>query len=209
LPLTKRQKEESVMEQLTVELKSLRLKNAPCECGCEECVAGNCEDCEAPDCDDPNCEGHEKSASEAEFEGLAAVYGNKDLGNDVIVPGAFAKSIAERSTVPLLWQHQSAEPIGVGKLSDSPEGLRIAGKLVLASDVAKKARALMKAGALNGLSIGFQIVKASAANGARLLQELRVIEVSAVTFPMNPRAMVTAVKQEPCAAAKLLPFCYC
>jgi len=149
----------------------------------------------------------EDDDEEGEFEGVAAVYGNKDQGGDIIKPGAFAKSIAEQPSVPLLWQHDQREPIGTGTLKDTAEGLAIKGKLVMQSDVARKARALMKAGALKGLSIGYQIVKASAANGARLLEELKLAEVSLVTFPMNPKALVTGVKEQPCAAAQLLPYC--
>jgi len=197
------------MEKLTAELKEFRLlKGAACECDCPECEAGNCADCTDPECDDPNCEGHEKSLSEAEFEGLASTYGNEDRVGDVIQRGAFSKSIAERPTVPLLWQHDSREPIGTAALMDSADGLKVRGKLVLESDVARKAYALVKAKALSGLSIGFQIVKSTARDGARLLEEIRLWEVSLVTFGANPKALVTAVKQEQeCAAAQLLPYC--
>lgn len=148
------------------------------------------------------------NAEDGEFEGLAAVYGNKDMGGDIVAHGAFAKSIAEKPEIPVLWQHDQREPIGVGKLTDTADGLAIKGKLVMESDVAVKAYALMKAGALKGLSIGYQIVQAAAQGSARLLKEIRLFEVSLVTFPMNPEATITAVKenQEPCAAKELLRF---
>jgi HK97 family phage prohead protease len=145
-------------------------------------------------------------AEDGSFEGLAAVYGNKDLGGDIIEPGAFTKSLAEKAQVPLLYQHDPHEPIGVGTLTDTEQGLAITGKLVLQSDVARKCYALMRAGALKGLSIGYQIVTAAAANGARLLKELKLAEVSIVTFPMNPLAVVTEVKEQDCAARQLLNY---
>jgi HK97 family phage prohead protease len=142
------------------------------------------------------------------FSGLAAVYSNRDAGGDVILPGAFTKSLAAKSELPILWQHDVREPIGVGQLSDSDQGLAITGKLVLESDVARKAYALMKAGAVKGLSIGYQIVHDGLQNGVRVLQELKLHEVSVVTFAMNPRAQVMAVKEEiqPCAAKGLVKY---
>ena len=142
------------------------------------------------------------------FEGLAAVYGNRDAGGDTIAPGAFTKSLATKSEVPVLWQHDQREPIGVGRLMDKAEGLAISGKLVLESDVARKAYALMKAGAVKGLSIGYQIAKDAVQGGSRILQELKLHEVSVVTFPMNAQAAILAVKEQPdtCFARELLPY---
>src|SRR5947209_6087057 len=94
--------------------------------------------------------------AEGTFEGLAAVYGNVDLGGDVIEPGAFQKTLVDKGgEVPILYQHDSSEPIGLGKLSDSREGLVVKGDLVLESPVAAKAYALLKKGVLKGLSIGY------------------------------------------------------
>lgn len=132
------------------------------------------------------------------FEGLAAVYGNVDLGGDIIAPGAFAKTIREKKgEVPILWQHDQREPIGLGTLTDSKEGLQIEGQLVLESPVAQKAYALMKARVLKGLSIGYDTVVSEYdnANDIRTLKELKLWEVSVVTFAMNPLAEVTSVKQ--------------
>jgi HK97 family phage prohead protease len=100
---------------------------------------------------------------------------------------------------------------------DKAEGLAISGKLVLESDVARKAYALMKAGAVKGLSIGYQIAKDAVQGGSRILQELKLHEVSVVTFPMNPQAAILAVKEQPdsithkfvsnaCFARELLPY---
>jgi HK97 family phage prohead protease len=137
-------------------------------------------------------------ADTGSFEGMAAVYGNVDLGGDVIEPGAFTRTIKNSGgKVPLLWQHDQREPIGMGVLRDSKEGLMIQGKLVMESDVAQKALGLMKADVLTGLSIGYDTVVSEydKAKDVRKLKELKLYEVSLVTFPMNPRAQVSSVKQ--------------
>jgi HK97 family phage prohead protease len=129
------------------------------------------------------------------FEGLAAVYGNVDLGGDVVEPGAFSKTLIDKNgEVPILWQHDSREPIGLGKLSDSREGLVVKGELALESPVAQKAYGLLKRGVLRGLSIGYDDIKSKMVDGVRRLSELKLWEISLVTFPMNPAAQVTAVK---------------
>jgi HK97 family phage prohead protease len=128
------------------------------------------------------------------FEGLAAVYSNVDFQGDVIEPGAFAKTLREKGEVPILWQHDSAEPIGLGKLSDSAAGLQIKGELALESPVAHKAYGLLKRRIVTGLSIGFDGVKSRVVDGIRRLSEVRLWEVSLVTFGANPLAQVSSVK---------------
>jgi uncharacterized protein len=139
----------------------------------------------------------ESLTDEGVFEGLAAVYGNVDLGGDVIEPGAFTKSLADRKNeVPILWQHDHREPIGVGTLTDTPQGLKIRGELVLESSQARAAFALMKRRALKGLSIGYELLKHFTKGPVKHLTEIAVREVSLVTFPMNERALVSVVKAE-------------
>jgi HK97 family phage prohead protease len=128
------------------------------------------------------------------FEGLAAVYGNTDLQGDVIEPGAFSKTIREKGEVPILWQHDASDPIGLGKLSDSAAGLVVTGTLAIESPTAQKAYGLLKRGIVKGLSIGFDEVKAKMVNGVRRLSEVRLWEVSIVTFAANSQALVTDVK---------------
>lgn len=129
------------------------------------------------------------------FEGLLAAYGNVDLGNDLIEPGAFAKTILEnKGQVPLLWQHKPDEPIGMLFLSDAPEGLRVKGVLDLNVQRAREAYSLMKKGIVKGLSIGFDAVKDAIENSVRRLKELRLWEGSVVTFPMNLLAVINSVK---------------
>jgi len=129
------------------------------------------------------------------FEGQLAVYNNVDLGGDLILPGAFTKTIQERgSEVPLLWQHNPKEPIGTLTLIDSPAALNVKGQLLLDLPEAKKAYILLKAKVIKGLSIGFDTIKDTIENGVRQLKEVRLWEGSIVTFPMNESAMVTGIK---------------
>jgi len=134
------------------------------------------------------------------FEGMAAVYGNLDLGYDIIMPGAFTKTLKDHNgVVPILYQHNSAMPIGKGALTDTREGLEIRGELVMGVTKARESYALMKQDVLKGLSIGYETVIAEydRDKDIRYLKELRLWEVSLVTFPMNPEAQVTAVKDMP------------
>ncbi len=129
------------------------------------------------------------------FQGLAAAYGNVDLGGDVIQPGAFAKSIASGKPFPLLWQHQSDKPIGSVKVSNSRDGLFVDGTLMLSDPTAQQAYTFMKSGVIKGLSIGYDVLQEHYDNaGIRHLTELRLWEVSCVTFPMNESAQVFSVK---------------
>jgi hypothetical protein len=128
------------------------------------------------------------------FTGLGAAYNNTDLGGDVILPGAFARTLSPGKSFPLLWQHDPTNPIGSVKITDSREGLKVDGTLLLTDPVAMKAYNLMKAGIVKGLSIGYDVVKESFDGDTRQLVELRLWELSIVTFPMNELATVSGVK---------------
>jgi len=148
-----------------------------------------------------------KSLSEAgQFQGLASVFGNVDLGGDVVVSGAFKRTLAARGgEVPILWQHDQRSPIGLGKLQETSSGLMVEGQLVMSVARAKEAFDLMRARVLKGLSIGYDVVREDIKGGIRYLQELKLFEVSLVSFPMNELAMVSAVKSNrPLAASSLL-----
>lgn len=131
---------------------------------------------------------------EGEFEGFASVYGNADLGGDIVEKGAFTRTIKARPTVAILWRHDA--PIGKGIIEDSEKGLKIRGKLTLAVTQAKDAHALMKDGVVKGLSIGFTAVKDEVKDGVRHLREVKLWEVSLTPFPMNEKALVTNVKEQ-------------
>lgn len=131
-----------------------------------------------------------------EFVGLASVFDNVDAGGDLVEHGAFTKTLADKnSSVPVLWAHDPSAIVGIGRLRETQQGLEINGQLVLDSnDTAKKAYALMKAGAVRGLSIGYDVTRSAMQNGIRHLKELKLHEVSLTGFPMNESAVVTAVK---------------
>ena len=121
--------------------------------------------------------------------GYASVFGVPDSGGDVVLPGAFADAGAR---VPLLWQHDVREPVGfVESLREDSKGLRVTARVV-ASGRGEQAARLLRAGAIDGLSFGYR-VKASSPDrtgGLRRLARLDLIEVSLVTFPMQPLARV-------------------
>jgi HK97 family phage prohead protease len=128
------------------------------------------------------------------FVGLGAVYGNVDLGNDVIDPGAFSRTLNAGKSFPVLWQHDPSNPIGHAKLTDTREGLQVNGTLMLTDPTAQKAYTFMKAGVVKGLSIGYETIQSTMDGDIRHLTELKLWEISCVTFPMNESAQVSGVK---------------
>lgn len=137
----------------------------------------------------------------AEFEGYGSVFSNEDLGADIVEPGAFARTINNNPEVPMLWQHWMDEPIGKHyDLQEDGKGLRLKGQINLAVAKGREAYALLKQGSLKGLSIGYDIVQHAkeineeTGKEVRRLTELKLWEVSLVTFPMNQLARVEVVK---------------
>lgn len=129
------------------------------------------------------------------IEGLAAGYGNVDLGNDRILPGALAKSIAEKSGVPMLLYHDMKRPIGRwSELTETEQGLYVKGRISTKTRDGGEAYELAKDGALSGLSIGYDPIVKRMAGKVRDLVELALHEVSLVTIGMNPLAQVSGVK---------------
>ena len=136
------------------------------------------------------------------FTGYASTFnGTPDSYGDVIAPGAFAKSLATHKaagTVPaMLWQHESDQPIGrwLSAAEDSA-GLAVTGKLTTTTQRGAEALALLRDGAIRGLSIGFTVAPGGAMHAptGRRLTELELWEVSLVTFPANAAARVTEVR---------------
>ena len=135
------------------------------------------------------------------FEGYGSIFGNKDLGNDVVMEGAFSKSLRSRRAkgVKLLWQHKQDMPIGVFEsIKEDGDGLRVKGSLALGTQQGREAYELLKMGALDGLSIGYKADPKKQGyderRRRRMLKEVDLMEISLVTFPMNPKARVSAVK---------------
>ena len=135
------------------------------------------------------------------FEGYASVFNNADLGNDVILSGAFTKSLKKTGAkgVKLLYQHKADMPIGVFEsIEEDKRGLKVRGKLALQTQMGHEAYELMKMGALDGLSIGFRVSPKGQSYDAkgkrRMIKEVELMEISLVTFPMNPKAKIRSVK---------------
>ena len=133
------------------------------------------------------------------FEGYASLFNVVDLGRDMVLPGAFRDSLSTRGAagVKLLWQHDAAQVIGSWlSIAEDSRGLFVRGQLNLDVAKAREVYALMKDGAVDGLSIGFRTQKSvtDPATGVRRLQKVDLWEISIVTFPMLPNARVSSVK---------------
>lgn len=132
------------------------------------------------------------------FQGIASVYGVEDLGGDIIDKGAFRKTISENSTVPILWQHKNDEVIGEGSVKEWQGKILVDAKLDLEDETGQKAYRKIKRKLIKGLSIGFQTVKSTweevEGRMIRHISELKLWEVSIVTFPMLPSAQINRVK---------------
>ena len=145
----------------------------------------------------------------AEIAGYASLFDRPDQSGDVVRKGAYAaalKALAARGqSVKLLWQHDPARPIGVWEeLREDARGLWVKGRLLQETQTGREAAALVTAGAIDGLSIGYRTRAAERrAEGGRLLTELELWEVSLVTFPMLSGARV-AVKDAPAEALREL-----
>jgi uncharacterized protein len=141
------------------------------------------------------------------IEGYASLFGVADQGGDVVMAGAYAKSLArlkaEGRAVKMLWQHDPAMPIGVWEeIREDGRGLLVKGRILTEVEKGREAAALIGAGAIDGLSIGYRTVTAEKdAKGQRLLREVELWEVSLVTFPMLPEARVGAKGDLPEARA--------
>jgi HK97 family phage prohead protease len=139
------------------------------------------------------------------IEGYVSAYGVRDSFNEVVMPGAFADSLArqkrEGSYPLMLWQHRADEPIGVwDDLSDDGKGLWGKGRLLINANVptADKVYSLAKNDAVRGMSIGYREVDIEpGVNGEPTkLIKLDLLEASIVSFPANRRALIDAVKSE-------------
>lgn len=135
------------------------------------------------------------------IEGYGSVFGVRDAYSDIVAAGAFAASLASHKsagTMPaMLWQHDSDEPIGVWTaMVEDEKGLRVTGRLAMETTRGREAHALLKMGAINGLSIGFYSKQWNYDRDSdiRTLTEVELWEVSLVTFPANQAARVQSVK---------------
>jgi HK97 family phage prohead protease len=141
------------------------------------------------------------------IEGYASLFGVPDAAGDRVAPGAFAASLIRRGArgVKMLYQHRAAEPIGVWeRIIEDRAGLYVRGRVVPEVIRARETLALVRAGALDGLSIGFRTRRARRdREGGRELLEVDLHEISLVTFPLLPGARAR-VPPAPSDAAALL-----
>lgn len=131
-------------------------------------------------------------------EGYASLFGRRDQGGDTVQAGAYAASLkalaAQGRRVKMLWQHDPGQPIGVWEeVREDAKGLYVKGRILTEVDRGREAAALLTAGAIDGLSIGYRTLRSERdAKGQRLLAEVELWEVSLVTFPMLAEARVSA-----------------
>lgn len=136
------------------------------------------------------------------FSGYGSIFGNKDSHSDIVMPGAFTKTILKNGRngngVAMLYQHDSRRPIGVWTmLMEDKKGLKVEGKLILGTQDGRETYELMKAGALKGLSIGYDSIidEIDRDKKVRYLKEVSLWEISPVTFGANIKAQVMNVKK--------------
>lgn len=140
-----------------------------------------------------------KALNDRELEGHGSIFGNVDKGGDVVVPGAFKRTLAEHrkaGTLPqMFWMHKPDQVAGAWlDMREDAKGLYVRGELA-DTTLGNEMRALLKMKAVRGLSIGFRTVDSGFdRDGTRLLKEIDLWEVSLVSLAMNPLAKVEAVK---------------
>ena len=131
-------------------------------------------------------------------EGYASLFGKRDQGGDTVQAGAYGASLkalaSQGRRVKMLWQHDPGQPIGVWEeVREDAKGLYVKGRILTEVERGREAAALLSAGAIDGLSIGYRTLRAERdAKGQRLLAEVELWEVSLVTFPMLAEARVSA-----------------
>lgn len=129
--------------------------------------------------------------------GYASVFDEEDNYGDIIEKGAFEESISNPTKIKLLWQHESKSPIGkIDRLYEDSKGLVIEASINCDLNQGKEASLLVKDGVIDGLSIGFTIEKSSfSESGKRIITDLKLWEISIVTFPANNMAKIAHISK--------------
>jgi hypothetical protein len=141
-----------------------------------------------------------------QFEGYASLFGVADSAGDVVAPGAFSRSLRDIGRIRLLYQHAASEPIGVWEeMREDKTGLYVRGRILTDLERGRDVLALLREGALDGLSIGFRTLRArrNAITKQRTLLEVELWEVSVVTFPLLIGSHVTAIGKKSEAASAI------
>lgn len=154
---------------------------------------------------------HVKAADDelGTIEAYGSVFDVPDYGDDIVRPGAFKRTIQHaksrieagkaRFLAVMLYQHDPDRPIGGWTdLQEDDNGLKCKGRIVLETQLGRETYALIKAGVIDQFSIGYDVPSGGAtydkSSGYRELKELRLWEISPVTFAMQPEALLTGVK---------------
>lgn len=151
------------------------------------------------------------------IEGYASLYDVEDSDQDIIAKGAFDDSLQQWRVLgqmpPMLWQHDVAQPIGIWtSLKSDSRGLFVRGQLFVDEvERAAEAYALLKRGALSGLSIGYKAERVRRVSGQtrgdgrslRVIERLKLFEISLVTFPALETARISSVKSAARASATI------
>ena len=150
-----------------------------------------------------------KALSDREFEGHGSIFGNTDLGGDIVARGAFKRSLSAHKsagTMPaMLWMHDPARVLGRwDEMAEDARGLRVKGVLA-DTPLGNEIHTLLKMDALSGLSIGYRTVDQEWRDDVRVIKDAELWEVSVVTFPMNPLAQIAHVKSQLSAAGEYVP----
>lgn len=149
-------------------------------------------------------------ADDGSFSGYASVFGAVDLGKDRVERGAFSRSLREKGKrdIRMLFQHDPSDPIGTWEvLREDDHGLFVKGQIAKSSRRGAEILELMRAGAINGLSIGFRTRRSQRdrRTGVRTIKDADLWEISVVTFPMLPQARVDSVKTATAGPCRTLP----
>lgn len=133
-------------------------------------------------------------------EGYASLFGEIDQARDMVMRGAFADTLARRGVrrIPMLFQHDPSEPVGIWlELREDHRGLFARGRLIPEVARGRELLSLLRAGAIDGLSIGFRAARARIDPKTRIrrLHAVDLWEISIVTFPLLAGARVHAVTQ--------------
>lgn len=151
-----------------------------------------------------------KQLSSREFEGHGSIFGNKDWGGDVVLPGAFKRTLAEHKsegTLPsMFWMHDAGRVPGKWtEMREDGKGLYVRGVLA-ETDLGNEIHTLLKMDAVSGMSIGYLTREADyEQDGTRLIKDVDLLEVSVVSLPMNPKAQITMVKSRLSARGEYVP----
>ncbi|MEM9706872.1 MAG: HK97 family phage prohead protease [Pseudomonadota bacterium] len=127
----------------------------------------------------------------ARISGYASLFGVPDENGDIVERNAFSASLRRPRPVRMLFQHKPERPIGVWRtIKEDARGLFVSGDLIVNCDDARNLYALLCAGAIDGLSIGFRTIKSRSIAGGRRISVAELWEISLVSFPMAPKARI-------------------